>query len=70
MKKETKILIKRIVTGVVAVSLLSVAVIYPISSSLDEPLEWWVILLLILGVIVIFTLFMVLFNYLARKQGR
>lgn len=70
MKNENKILLKRIITGLVALSLIGVGVIYPISSSLDEPLEWWVILLILLGVFIIFIGFMLLFNYLARKQNR
>ena len=70
MKKENKALLKRIVTGLIALSLIGVGVFYQISYNLEKPLQWWVILLLILGLFVVFVGFTILFDYLARKQDK
>lgn len=69
-KKNRQALIRKIITGFVALSLVGVGVIYPISSNLEKPLAWWVILLFILGLFLLYVVLTILFDYLARKEEK
>jgi len=68
MKKETRLLLRRIFIGSLALMLFMVVVLSSIYSSFPGSLELWVIFVLIGVVIAVFIVVMVLIERYARRK--
>jgi len=68
MKKETRLLLRRIFIGSLALMLFMVVVLFSIYSAFPGSLKLWVIFVVIGVVIAIFIVVMILLEHYARRK--